>query len=206
MTLGTTEASTPTTRRALVVGVDVLSPTVVAADAATRQLVRDLTTAGIEVRTAATHLTQLGPRPHATVSVELPGLDPDHEWRALLAATEGAYAVWAPDREAGADSLSARAGALVHADRTGGRAVRFPGVEALVGSLTVAQVLAQSGIDRVVVMSLGDADPATTVRTRDHVRPVWRAGSLELMVEHAVDATLVPYEIPVPVSCCVDHG
>jgi hypothetical protein len=87
----------------------------------------------------------------------------------------------------------------------GGRAVRFPGVEHLVGTLTVGEVLARSAIDRVEVLGGGTADPQTLLDTDDHVRPVWRDGELVLTTTPAAGGRLVPFERRNPTPCCAAH-
>ncbi len=88
-----------------------------------------------------------------------------------------------------------------------GRAVHFPGVEHLVGTLLVGQLLARSAVDRVHVLEgTGEADLAVLLVTRDHVRPGYDRGHLVLAAEWAAGRTLVPFETPTPTPCCADHG
>jgi hypothetical protein len=87
----------------------------------------------------------------------------------------------------------------------GGRAVRFPGVERLVGTLTVGEVLARSAIDRVEVLGGGTADPQMLLDTDDHVRPVWHDGELVLTATPAAGGRLVPFERRNPTPCCAAH-
>ncbi|MFV0132970.1 hypothetical protein ACLGIH_06965 [Streptomyces sp. HMX87] len=87
-----------------------------------------------------------------------------------------------------------------------GRAVLYPGAEALTGTLPVAELLARSAIDRVTV--LGGPEPPsgdTPVVTRGHVRPQWQHGRLVLAATPAAGGTLVPFEFPDPTPCCADH-
>ncbi|WP_405534825.1 hypothetical protein OG787_08875 [Streptomyces sp. NBC_00075] len=87
-----------------------------------------------------------------------------------------------------------------------GRAVLYPGVSSLTGTLTVAQLLEHSAIDRVTVLGTRDQlAPDTLLVTRDHVRPQWLDGELVLTVMPAVGGTLVPFEVPEPTPCCADH-
>jgi hypothetical protein len=99
----------------------------------------------------------------------------------------------------------ARQAVTEHSARSAGRLVRFAGVDALVGEVSVAEVLA-SAIDRVAV--LADADPSGETRlvTRDFVRPRWSAGQLVLHTQPNKGGTLVPFETPNPTPCCVDHS
>ncbi|MFD0502440.1 hypothetical protein ACFQ0G_04585 [Streptomyces chiangmaiensis] len=111
-------------------------------------------------------------------------------------------------------AVAIRAAALAaaeHADRQGGRAVVYAGAERLTGTVTVADVLALTAIDRITVVGapLGDGDgpdPATPVLTRDHVRPEWRDGRLTLALVPAVGGALAPFEVPNPTPCCADHA
>lgn len=87
-----------------------------------------------------------------------------------------------------------------------GRAVIYPGASELTGTLTVAQVLARSAIDRVTVLgSPSTPAPETRLVTWDHVRPQWQNGDLVLTAMPAVGGTLVPFEVPAPTPCCADH-
>jgi hypothetical protein len=94
-----------------------------------------------------------------------------------------------------------------HVSRHAGRAVVYPGVDALVGTLTVAELLESSAIERIVVLGGDGADPApdTLVDTRDFVRPEWRSGRLTLVTTPAPGGRLAPFEIPNPPRCCADH-
>ncbi|MFE0416533.1 hypothetical protein [Streptomyces tendae] len=87
-----------------------------------------------------------------------------------------------------------------------GRAVLYPGAAALGGTLTVAELLARSAIDRVTVLGTPhEPAPDTRLVTRDHVRPHWQDGRLVLAAMPAVGGTLVPFEDPDPTPCCADH-
>ncbi|WP_409468813.1 hypothetical protein [Streptomyces sp. HC307] len=87
-----------------------------------------------------------------------------------------------------------------------GRAVLYPGSEALTGTLSIAELLSRSAIDRVTVLGAGgETASETAVVTRDHVRPQWRNGELVLPVMPAVGGTVVPFEVPDPTPCCADH-
>ncbi|MFI9759931.1 hypothetical protein ACIHFB_18520 [Streptomyces sp. NPDC051963] len=87
-----------------------------------------------------------------------------------------------------------------------GRAVVYPGVSSLTGTLTVAQVLARSAIDRVTVLgAAGQPAPDARLVTQDHVRPQWTDGELVLTAMPAVGGVLVPFEVPDPTPCCADH-
>ncbi|MGS2617610.1 hypothetical protein ACVCAH_24260 [Micromonospora sp. LZ34] len=118
----------------------------------------------------------------------------------------------APDRLAGLpDSppglrAAARRAAGEHAARRSGRAVHYPGSDRMVGTLTVADLLAASAIERVVVLGGGaPPGPETPLHTRDFVRPQWRAGELVLVATPRSAGGVAPFEVPDPTPCCADH-
>ena len=86
-----------------------------------------------------------------------------------------------------------------------GRAVIFPGVQRLVGVLTVGEVLALSAIDRIEVLGGEPPDESTPLDTGDFVRPQWRDGELVLTVTPAAGGRLVPFESQHPTACCAGH-
>ncbi|MEU8844647.1 hypothetical protein AB0C70_00040 [Streptomyces sp. NPDC048564] len=89
---------------------------------------------------------------------------------------------------------------------TVGRAVLYPGATALTGTLTIADVLSRSAIDRVTVLGApGRPSPGTRLITGDHVRPQWQNDELVLTTMPAVGGTLVPFEVADPTPCCADH-
>ena len=92
-----------------------------------------------------------------------------------------------------------------HVARRSGRAVLYPGVDLLVGTLRVADVLTLSAIEKVEVLGGGEADPATLINTGDFVRPQWRAGVLTLTTTPAAGGRLVPFETRHPTPCCAAH-
>ena len=181
-----------------VVGVDTGALTLRAADAEAHELVRALVARGaLGGAVVATHLTRLGAVPHVTLSVEAPALRPaqvvDLVRTALPAAT--------------LDTPAALAGSAAHTARTSGRAVHFPGVDALPPELTVAGLLSAGAVEAVrVVGGSGPVDPAVVLVTRGHVRPTYDDGRLVLLVERAVGGRLVPFETPNPTPCCGDHA
>jgi hypothetical protein len=93
----------------------------------------------------------------------------------------------------------------VDVDREGGRAVVFPGVEALTGELSVAEIRLRSAIGRVEVLGGGEAADTAVVRTGDFVRPLWRDGTLVLVATPAAGGVLVPFETRNPTPCCAAH-
>jgi hypothetical protein len=140
---------------------------------------------------ACTHLVQ-APYPHVAASLAAPA--------PLDAATLPAVL----------DDLAPAAAhaAGEHAARRSGRAVVFPGVDRLVGTLSVERVLAASAIERVTVLgTAGPApDPETLVETRDFVRPLWLDGRLTLVTMPAAGGRVAPFEVPNPTPCCADHA
>ncbi|MDG4791145.1 hypothetical protein O7626_35470 [Micromonospora sp. WMMD1102] len=142
---------------------------------------------GLPGLVACTHLVRV-PYPHVAISLAadtdlpagLPGTDPGHRAAAGHAAAE-------------------------HTARRSGRAVFFPGVPRLVGTLSVAELLAVSAVERVVQLGGLPVDPETPVETRDFVRPHWRDGLLTLVTMPVAGGRLAPFEVPEPTPCCADH-
>jgi hypothetical protein len=135
---------------------------------------------------ACTHLVR-EPYPHVAISVVL----------AAASALPQGEDVLAP---------AAEAAAAAHRARRSGRAVIYPGVELLVGVLSVAEVLRVSAIERVQVLgSSVPPAPETLLETGDFVRPQWMQGALTLMTTPAADSRIAPFEIPDPTPCCADH-
>lgn len=86
------------------------------------------------------------------------------------------------------------------ASREGGRAFRFPGQDALRGSLPVRDLVALSAINRVVGVGCTVTDD-TVVDTRDYVRPVYADGLLTLHVTPAAAGSVVPLEVEGAHAC-----
>ncbi|WP_405773669.1 hypothetical protein [Streptomyces sp. NBC_01538] len=87
-----------------------------------------------------------------------------------------------------------------------GRAVLYPGADALTGTVTVGELLARSAIDRVMVLGSPGQPPADQMLvTNSHVRPQWHGDELVLAAMPAVGGTLVPFEVPDPTPCCAAH-
>ena len=102
------------------------------------------------------------------------------------------------------DSEAAEAAARDHAEGRAGRAVRFPGVRALTGTLAVADLLAVSAVDAVRVIGGPPATPETLVDTRDFVRPQWENGRLVLVATPAPGGLIAPFAVPNPTPCCAN--
>lgn len=88
----------------------------------------------------------------------------------------------------------------------GGRCVRFPGQDRVVGTPTVAEVLAQSAIQRLEVLGGQPANASDVLHSRDFVRPLWRAGALVLPVLPSGPGAVAPFEVPDPTPCCGEHA
>jgi hypothetical protein len=160
-------------------------------------LYRSVTTSGVslghpDLASADHWILSLDPRPRlaCTHLVTTP-----HRHVAISLTTTGTHET-APELRAAAD---AAAGGRF------GRAVVFPGVENLTGTLTVATILEVSAIDRVEVLGSGAADGDTLVDTRDFVRPQFRDGELVLTTTPAAGGLLVPFETRDPTPCCANH-
>jgi hypothetical protein len=137
---------------------------------------------------ACTHLVR-GERPRVAISVE--GGSP-----AAAATLTALPAV---------SAAVASAAAVDHRARRSGRAVVYPGVDHLTGTVSVGDLLASTAIDRVLVLGGPPAGPEALVQTRDFVRPEWRDGLLTLVVTPAAGGRLAPFEVPNPTPCCADH-
>jgi hypothetical protein len=92
-----------------------------------------------------------------------------------------------------------------HAVGRAGRAVLFPGVRALTGTLPADDLLALSAIDDVRVIGGPPAAPETLIDTRDFVRPQWENGRLILVATPAPGGRIAPFEVPNPTPCCANH-
>jgi hypothetical protein len=125
-----------------------------------------------------------------------------------LAQVQTYFAGWASAVSRGGPSTSSADTEGLHLATTeafslsGGRCVRFPGWAGIVGSPTVAEVVAGSAIDRLEVLGGVPAGAADVLHTRDFVRPLWRQGELVLPVLPAGHGTVAPFEVPNPTPCC----
>ncbi|MDX2675389.1 hypothetical protein [Streptomyces soliscabiei] len=164
---------------------------------------------------ACTHLIRTDDRRGTAISLALPGADASEAaWQQLagLDGPEGVGAALGELRMGPTEAArTAAQAAAEHAHRRSGRAVVYPGVENLTGTVTVTDLLAQTAIDQLTVVGAPPADgkgpdPATPVLTRDHVRPEWRDGQLTLALVPAAGGTLAPFEVPNPTPCCADHA
>jgi hypothetical protein len=162
----------------------------VPAQAADAHLLADLDAAlagtGRRAVWVQTHVDRTGPAPVVTASWQLDdGPDLPAELFAALSGGTAAPADGAPDD---------------------GRAVRFPGGDAVPVRLTVAQLLATTAVDRVVGIG-APAHPEDVVDTVDgFLRPVRHPDGVELLVDPAGPGTWRPVEISTPHECCGGHG
>ncbi|MGE9807949.1 MULTISPECIES: hypothetical protein [unclassified Janibacter] len=156
------------------------------------------------------------PRRHSAMVVVLPAAAGrgDAEIVGLVASAFGGHGglgepvVVLGDATAGAGSgqlAGSGAEQALVARRAGeqGRAVVYPGSDALVGTVTVADVLA-TAVDDVVLLGGGEVAPDARLATRDFVRPRRAGGRWVLHVMPSVGGTLVPFEEPDPKRCCQD--
>lgn len=112
-----------------------------------------------------------------------------------------------PTRAVPHDGAALSAGAA-HTARRAGRAVIYPGVRHLTGSLTVADLIASSAIEtvRVIGGAVVVPEPETLVDTRAFVRPQWMHGRLTLVATPAPGGRIAPFEVPNPTPCCAAHS
>jgi hypothetical protein len=218
MTVSQSSTSTPVTGHALVAGVAVRAHSERDADAAALALGARLTSSGLVGVQVGTHWVGSVQDPggrQLALSVLLPTVPfdsadgEDDAWRALVEAVPGAgaQAIAVGDRRSG-DTGSLDAADQAVAERmlgAGGRAVWFEGVDRLVGTVGIGDLLTWTPVERVRVLGGGAATSFDLLVTRDFVRPRWESGSLVLAVQHNVGGTLVPFEVPDPTPCCVEH-
>jgi hypothetical protein len=163
---------------------------------------------------ACTHLIRADERRGTAVSLALPdAAAAEAVWERIAGWESPDVGAVLGERSHGSRQAvrTAALAAAEHARRGTGRAVVYPGVDRLTGTVTVADLLGLTSIDRVTVVGAPTAgghgpDPATPVLTRDHVRPEWRDGRLTLALVPAADGTLAPFEVPNPTPCCADHA
>lgn len=154
-----------------------------------------------------THLVRLGaPRVAVTVSASTAVDDVGRAAleRRLLAITGARHvgaAVSVPDRPESrvygpSDLADGAAQALTErADRAGGRLVRFPGRQHVVGRRPVRDIVRSSLIDSVDTLGAWPPTTATSVvDSRGFVRPVWRDGAAVLVVRPTARGTFEPVE------------
>ncbi|MEW9531618.1 hypothetical protein [Microbispora sp. NPDC049125] len=181
----------------MIIGIDAGSRTVAEAEHLLHMVAEALGTPPGLI--GCTHFVRTGV-PHVACSLAVPEpVDPS------LLPTGVSAAVG--ESRTGPDGEGAARAAAEHASGEGGRVVLFPGRAELVGSLTVAELLARSALDQVLVLAQPEPpSAAAVVVTNDHVRPVWREGLMTLLTMPMAGGRLTPAEVPNPTPCCADHA
>jgi hypothetical protein len=185
-------------------GVDAASASLADADYLARDLLVRVGFGFGEAAVVCTHLIR-GGGAHVALSFEV------HDAAELVAEFihNGQIGVALSADRYGPAALAAGAAEAVtaHAARTSGRAVVYPGVAALTGTLRVGAILAGSAIDRITVLAgAGPPRDDDLVHTRDHVRPEWRGGLLTLTTTPVGPGAYAPFEVPNPTPCCANHS
>ncbi|MEU8935934.1 hypothetical protein AB0D30_39360 [Streptomyces sp. NPDC048409] len=154
---------------------------------------------------ACTHLHRDDERRGTAVSLEVP--DPDAVFGALRAAVPEGTGLALGGRAHGPHAAADSARRAAAAPPASGRAVVYPGVRHLTGTVTAGTVLDRTAVERLVVLGAPVAELPLDARilTQDHVRPEWRDGVLALALVPAAGGLLAPFEVPDPTPCCVDH-
>lgn len=157
---------------------------------------------------ACTHLHRTDERRGTTVSLAVADADAEAVWQEVVTTLPEGTGLALADRVHGPAAAVDGARLAATAPPDSGRAVVYPGVEHLTGTVTAADLLDRTAIERLVVMGAPAAElpPATEVMTQDHVRPEWRAGVLTLTLVPAAGGLLAPFEVPNPTPCCADHA
>ncbi|MEU9410223.1 hypothetical protein AB0E08_31680 [Streptomyces sp. NPDC048281] len=189
-----------------VIGVDAGTASLREADHLIHRLLdRPAVTEGV---LACTHLLRTDERRGTTVSLAVPHADVDAVWRELVEALPEGSGLALADRTHGPADAVHGARLAAAAPPASGRAVAYPGVAHLTGTVTVADLLGRTAVERLVVLGAPDARLPldTEVLTQDHVRPEWRDGVLTLALVPAAGGRLAPFEVPNPTPCCADHA
>ncbi|MFJ9561282.1 hypothetical protein ACIRQQ_14750 [Streptomyces fuscichromogenes] len=187
-----------------VIGVDAGTATLREADHLIHRILGELAlTEGVF---ACTHLYRTDERRGTTISLTLP--DADAVWPELLKALPKGAGLVLGGRTHGPDDAVDTARSAAAAPPDSGRAVFYPGVAHLTGTVSVADLLGRTAIEHLVVLGAPAAElpSAAEVLTQDHVRPQWREGVLTLTLVPAAGGLLAPFEVPDPTPCCVDHS
>ncbi|WP_030380535.1 MULTISPECIES: hypothetical protein [unclassified Streptomyces] len=194
-----------------VIGVDAGSAPLREAD----HLIHDLA-AGLALpptTVACTHPVRTGRRPHLATTFALPDEATARAvWHRLVAHLASAApetgAAYAELRHGPEELAEAAAGAArEHAHRESGRAVLYPGADAVTGTVTLEHLLTHTAIEQATVLGTPEPPaPTAEIETRAHVRPTWHTGHLTLALTPAPAGRLAPFEVPNPTPCCADHG
>ena len=92
-----------------------------------------------------------------------------------------------------------------HAQRTGGRLIRFHGYEhTLVDEISCDALLERTGIEHVLGID-APVEARSTLVIHGYVRPVLQAGVTTLLVTPLADGSFRPFEIAKPHQCCGGH-
>ncbi|MFF5139710.1 hypothetical protein ACFY6U_08275 [Streptomyces sp. NPDC013157] len=188
-----------------VIGVDAGTATLREADHLIHRLLDQLSLAdGVF---ACTHLFRTDERRGTTVSLAVPGPDADAVWQELVHVLPKGTGLALADRSHGPGDAVDTARLAAAAPPASGRAVAYPGVAHLTGTVTVADLLDRTVIEHLVVLGAPGVrlPPTAEVLTQDHVRPEWRDGVLTLTLVPAAGGLLAPFEVPNPTPCCADH-
>lgn len=86
-----------------------------------------------------------------------------------------------------------------------GRVVTFPGQGTISGVVTVEELTVTTALDAVVGLPGTVVEPFDVVGTGGWVRPRWREGRLELLVERGAGGLLRPFEQQLQTACCSGH-
>jgi len=126
--------------------------------------------------------------------------------RSALARTLSGPVLAQPDAagdEVAEESAPARTALAEAGAGSAGRVIRFPGSAALRGRISVDDLVATTGIDRVRGL-YGPVAGTAVVETGPNgfVRPRWEDGELTLLVEPTAGGLLQPFEIESPHQCC----
>ena len=186
---------------AVVAGMDLGPVGLATAEEAVEVLLGAAGEAGVDVAglVAGTHrvVTPTGPA-HLVITVSAAGAAPWQAWimARTLTRTHPPLGVAVAGRAAGeAEAIAAaRVAVEERTSRIGGRCVYFPGVEELLGTLTVGQIVAASAIDVVSEVGGGRLAPDAEVVTGGRVRPRWEFGDLTLHVQHEGQGLYLPFE------------
>ncbi|MER7935788.1 MULTISPECIES: hypothetical protein [unclassified Streptomyces] len=154
---------------------------------------------------ACTHLHRDDERRGTALSLAVP--DPDAVFGALRTAVPEGTGLTLAGRAHGPHAAADSARRAAAAPPAAGRAVVYPGVRHLTGTVTAGTVLDRTAVERLVVLGAPAAGlpPDARILTQDHVRPEWRDGVLTLALVPAAGGLLAPFEVPDPTPCCADH-
>ncbi len=142
--------------------------------------------------TVCTHVLRLASENRYALTIAAP--------RTIPAGSAGASVRTAhPDDDSPLGRLAGQ-----HAQRSGGRAMHFPGQDLLRGRLGLDAVITLSAIE--AFHHTGNPPKANAVlATRDFVRPTFADGRLVLVTQPGLDGDVMPFEVENPTRCCEFH-